>query len=315
MYHLRDIPTITKRIHIQHSSPIPIKIMIEIYPMVCDDRMLVRIAVSALDRNQYTMKMEELLNNTSTYIILHKDPINKLINDQRALLKRWKDREYITNTTYLSLLLRGSTIARAYGLPKIHKPNYPLRLIVSSINSPLHSLALYLHKIIFSAVPKSDSFVANSFELVNKLNSKCLDDGYELASLDVVSLFTNVPLDIAVGAVGRRWHLIERVTTLPYFEFITALRLVLNSTFFKFNGKIYKQLFGTPMGSPLSPILADLTLCDLEEKAKIRIPCHLPLYFRYVDDIFLAAPPALFDVILDTFNSLHPRMKFTIERA
>src|SRR5436190_8884249 len=147
------------------------------------------------------------------------------------------------------------------------------------------------------------------------LSSKRLDAGYELASLDVVSLFTNVPLDLAIGAVGKRWHFIEKGTPLPYVEFLSALRLVLFSTFFKFNGKIYKQLYGTPMGSPLSPILADLTLCDLEEKAKSRIPCHIPLYFRYVDDIIMAAPPALFNIILDTFNSLHPRIKFTIERS
>src|SRR5436190_21262241 len=97
----------------------------------------------------------------------------------------------------------------------------------------------------------------------------------------------------------------EGDTPLPYVEFLSALRLVLLSTFFKFNGKIYKQLYDTLMGSPLSPILADLTFYDLEEKTKSMILCHIPLYFRYVDDIIMAAPSALFNIILDTFNSLH----------
>src|SRR5580765_773321 len=66
------------------------------------------------------------------------------------------------------------------------------------------------------------------------------------------------------------------------------------------------------MGSPLSPVLADLVLQDLEEKAISRLPIPLPLYFRYVDDIVLAAPPSFF---LTTFNSFHKRLQFTIEKS
>jgi len=37
-----------------------------------------------------------------------------------------------------------------------------------------------------------------------------------------------------------------------------AISLILNFTFFSFNNKIYKQIFGDPMSSPLSPIIADI---------------------------------------------------------
>lgn len=67
------------------------------------------------------------------------------------------------------------------------------------------------------------------------------------------------------------------------------------------------------MGSPLSPIIADLVLQDLKEEALNRLPCILPIYFRYVDDILLAAPRGEIDNILGTFNSLHDRLKFTLE--
>lgn len=73
-----------------------------------------------------------------------------------------------------------------------------------------------------------------------------------------------------------------------------GVRLVLDSTFFVFNDVLYKQTFGTPMGSPLSPVLADLVLQDLEESAISRLPLTLPMYYRYVDDVILAAPPSLF---------------------
>lgn len=91
-----------------------------------------------------------------------------------------------------------------------------------------------------------------------------------------------------------------------------GVRLVLDSTFFVFNDVLYKQTFGTPIGSPLSPVLADLVLQDLEESAISRLPLILPMYYRYVDDVILAAPP-LFSDILSTFNSFNKRLQFTME--
>ena len=44
-------------------------------------------------------------------------------------------------------------------------------------------------------------------------------------------------------------------------EFVTAVKFVLNS-FFPFNNKFYKQVFGIPMGSSLFPIIADLVMQD-----------------------------------------------------
>jgi len=62
----------------------------------------------------------------------------------------------------------------------------------------------------------------------------------------------------------------------------------MDSTFFTFNNKIYKQKFGTPMGSPLSPIIADLVLQDLERRTLEIFGVEVPFYFRYVDDIAMA---------------------------
>jgi len=48
-------------------------------------------------------------------------------------------------------------------------------------------------------------------------------------------------------------------------EFTEAIKLILNSTFFLFKKRYYRQIFDTPMGSSLSPIIA-LVLQDLEQK-------------------------------------------------
>jgi len=102
------------------------------------------------------------------------------------------------------LLVTDGLLPRAYGLPKLHKTGHPLRVIISSLQSPLYNLSCYLHEIIKYSVPEANSSVGNSFKLVKNLNGKTLDSGYTLASLDVVSLFTNVPIENVYNAISNR---------------------------------------------------------------------------------------------------------------
>jgi len=66
------------------------------------------------------------------------------------------------------------------------------------------------------------------------------------------------------------------------------------------------------MGSPLSPILADLVIQVLENHILSNINIDIPVYYRYVDDILFVVPDILLAVpdnqihvyiILDKFNS------------
>lgn len=115
-----------------------------------------------------------------------------------------------------------------------------------------------MNNIIQKSIPSPHSHVLNSFHLIEKLSKVRVEKHYELISLDVISLFTNIPLDLAIDGIRERWSSISSNTNIPLDEFLLALRLILNSTYFTFNDKIYKQTFGTPMGSPLSPIIADV---------------------------------------------------------
>lgn len=107
--------------------------------------------------------------------------------------------------------------------------------------------------------------------------------------------------------------LIKNKTNIPLDEFLTAINLVINSTYFKFNNRYYKQIFGTPIGSPLSPIIADIVLQDIENKALKLLTIKPFTYLRFVDDIFIVAPTHYMDEIFNTFNSLHDRLKLHIK--
>ena len=89
-----------------------------------------------------------------------------------------------------------------------------------------------------------------------------------------------------------------------------AIRFILDSTFFSFNN-FYKQ--STPMGSPLSPVIADLVMRRLETVSLMSLNLDVTFYFRYVDDICTAVEPSKIDSIVKQFNSFHPRLQFTSE--
>ena len=83
-------------------------------------------------------------------------------------------------------------------------------------------------------------------------------------SLDVI-FFTNISIDIALECVNDNWNFISEKCNLPKTEFLIAVRLILDSTYFVFDNiiyinRIYKQNFGTLMGSLLLLIIADLVM-------------------------------------------------------
>ena len=111
-----------------------------------------------------------------------------------------------------------------------------------------------------------------------------------MISLDVSSLFTNVPFDLVINSLNKRRNFIKSATNLPLEEFKSGIEFLMNKTFFQFDNKYYQQVFGTPMGSPICPMLADLVLQDLEEVVLNKLSFKIHTYYRYVDDTFLIIP-------------------------
>jgi len=92
---------------------------------------------------------------------------------------------------------------------------------------------------------KANSSTSDSFVLYTTLSKVSIPESYVLMSFDVISLFTNVPLDLAINSVKNRWNFIEWFTKIPMVEFVSIVNFVLSSTFFTFNNVIYKQIYGT----------------------------------------------------------------------
>ena len=82
-----------------------------------------------------------------------------------------------------------------YVLLKIHKPSVPLRPIASFVTSPLYQLSKHLVHLSL-LVGKTLSYVRNSVTFVQFISYQTTTSDAILVSFDVVSLFTNVPVEL-----------------------------------------------------------------------------------------------------------------------
>ena len=67
------------------------------------------------------------------------------------------------------------------------------------------------------------------------------------------------------------------------------------------------------MGSPVSPIVANLYMEHLVREALWSAPTPTRNWFRYVDDTFVIQQQANKQVFLDHINSIDPAIQFTVE--
>ena len=132
-------------------------------------------------------------------------------------------------------------------------------------------------------------------------------------SFDVVSLFTNVPEYLVIKSIERRWHQLHNKINLNLSEFCKVVKFILNNNYFQSNQKYYKQIFGSAMGNPISPVLSDIVMEDLESHCISRLNSKPLFYFRYVDDVLLCLHKDYIDETLKTFNNYDMNLQFTVE--
>jgi Reverse transcriptase (RNA-dependent DNA polymerase) len=267
-----------------------------------------------MNQSDYDMKMSNLLAEDDTYEIIRRHSTETLQRKINALIETWRTKEYINDSVSKKLKSYNSTISKIYGLPKIHKNEIPLRPIVCSINAPTYNLSKYYCSILNNVIGKTSSFIKDSVQLKEFLSNKIIPPNHVFISLDVKSLFTNVDSNLVIDSVTQRWRTISKYTNLPLQNFIDGLNMILDNCFFTYKNVVYHQVFGTPMGSPVSPVVANLVMENFESEILDSLDFEPIFYKRYVDDIILCIPKEKQDYIFNVFNSKHPRLQFTIEK-
>ena len=91
------------------------------------------------------------------------------------------------------------------------------------------------------------------------------------------------------------------------------LNLCLTLTYFHSNGKRYKQLHETAMGSPVSLVVPEIVMQSIEEQALATYKKTVPLWLRYFDDTFTAVHKDEIDPFHEHLNRQNAEIQFTRE--
>ena len=91
------------------------------------------------------------------------------------------------------------------------------------------------------------------------------------------------------------------------------LEVCLRSTYFSYDGVFYEQIDGAAMGSPVSPVVANLYMEFFEDMALGSTPVTFRMWKRYVDDTCYIVKRGTEEKLLHHLNSVCCAIKFTME--
>ena len=226
-------------------------------------------ALVVIDKSTYDDKQKEHLNDENTYQKLHSNPVHMLRNKVNKELKDLKEKKELSSEDYRRLYVNTSVTPRFYGTIKIHKENNPIRPIVAFNDSPTYAVAKFLNKILTPFTEESEQKLKNSAHAKELLEAITVPPDYELVSFDVKSLFTSIPQQMALDCVKEVLdgsNVIIGDSNLKPDSVLNLTKICVESTFFQFQQDIYKQIQGTPMGSPVSVVLSEITMQKIENQ-------------------------------------------------
>ncbi|XP_076037288.1 uncharacterized protein LOC143022802 [Oratosquilla oratoria] len=174
-----------------------------------------------------------------------------------------------------------------YGNVKTHKVGNPLRPIISQTPTPTYSLAKRLNNIITPFIPTTYS-LRSTDEFIDVLRSN--NPVGIMASLDAHSLFTNIPVlrttEIILDYVYH--HPTLPPPKMPLTNMKEMLLACTTEAPFKCpQVKLFVQIDGVAVGSPLGVLYAQAFMSHIETEALHSLTTKPHLYLRYVDDIFV----------------------------
>ncbi|UYV62343.1 hypothetical protein LAZ67_2000186 [Cordylochernes scorpioides] len=267
-----------------------------------------------LDTADYASKMTEILSDRNTFVPITQPDASTSTRSFRLGLLRLKKSGHITPDQYSTFTSDLNNTPYIYGLPKTHKPGIPLRPIIAYHLSPAYKLSKYLTGILtpwVKASPQS-SAIRDIPSFVQSINSLCPVPNTVMVSYDVVAMYLSLPHQLIIRHLTS--FLQDNQVDHRTAESIVSLSsLCLDFTTFTFNNQLFKQIRGSPMGSPLSSPLAEIVMANIDHWVQQQIAPGIHIWRRYIDDIFCICDTGQEINILNSLNSYHPEISFTLE--
>ena len=237
-----------------------------------------------LDKDEYIEKINSILSDQSKFKRISRNPTEKLKQKANKLIETLNAGQ---DSLKLPKIIGDFRPGYVYGNIKTHKENNPLRPIISQIPTPTYNLAKQVNHIISPYIPSQYS-LKSSNDFIDLLQEH--ENEGIIASLDVESLFTNVPIDPTIEIILEHVYNHPNIPPpkIPKVILKQFLELCTKEAPFKCpQGKLYLQIEGVAMGSPLGPTFANYYMGNLENHIFENSDRKPHIYGRYMDDIFV----------------------------
>lgn len=268
------------------------------------------------DKQEYIEDCLKHLNDPHTYNKLPNDPTTRIAKDIRRYLTQCHRLGLIDQATLDTCMPpEEPRTQKFYMLRKMHKDPKKLRPIVSGCNGPTERISSFIDTLLQPAMKDTPSYIKDSKQFINFIESTPLPAHTILLTIDVSSLYTNIPQEEGITACIETLQEYDLPHKPPDHVVRTLMTYILEYNTFEFHGEYFQQTCGTAMGTKMAPAFATLFMHKLEREF-LSTQSHQPLaWIRYIDDIF--APWTHGEDTLKAFihdlNNFHPTIKFTYD--
>ena len=244
-------------------------------------------AVVVMNTKDYLREGYRQVVDKDFYTKIDHDPTNEVSERITEKLIQMRSNGLISEKNLDYLKPTNCKHGQFYLLPKIDKKGIPGRPICSSVNHPTANISKFVAEHIKQYVPTTKSYIRDTQDFISKITQLGpIPEGAILATLDVTSLYTNIPNHEEILAIGDNMR--KDTTKGPIATYILdLLKLVLHNMYFEFNNEFFLQTGGTAMSTSLAPNYANLFMDRFESKALANYPLKMHILPEtYQDSMF-----------------------------
>ena len=259
-----------------------------------------------------------LLDDDKNYEPLSSPMVSETSHRVKKLINALYHGKHIDEMTekWLSLTPNPPRIPIFYTLTKIHKPNPVGRPIISGCDSATERISSFVDYLLQPIAKIQKSYLKDTTDFLNFLEKTKVAKDTILVSMDVTSLYTNIPQEEGIRIVCKTYETFHKnQPPIPTHYLGDMLRLILKENSFHFNGKNYLQRHGTAMGTKMAVSFANIFMAAVETEIISRSATKPLTWKRYIDDVFSLWNVSKNEIqtFLELANNYHATIKFTAE--